>query len=128
MSIRSEATTADGDQAFPNFYRRDPPASGPSISDEYDRGKVSSSPRVGEVVVDDDRVEYRPMPEEKKLGYFSTAALIVSKMIGTGIFQKPSVVYVNCAGGKGMALFLWGLCGVMSMAGYVCEPNSWGEL
>lgn len=66
---------------------------------------------------DDDRVQYPPMPEDKKLGYFSTAALIVSKMIGTGVFAKPSVVLENC-GGKGVALFLWVACGLMSLAGY----------
>ena len=48
----------------------------------------------------DDRVEYPPIPEEKKLGYFSTAALIVSKMIGTGVFAKPAVVLANSGGGS----------------------------
>lgn len=120
MSVRSEATdTHAADQAFPSFYRREN-IHGASTSGEYDRRKVRSPPRLADEDLGDDRVEYVPMPEEKKLGYFSTAALIVSKMIGTGVFAKPSVVLVNC-GGKGVALFLWVACGLMSMAGYGCQ-------
>ena len=66
--------------------------------------------------VDVDRVEYPPMAEPQKLGYFSTAALIVSKVIGTGIFAKPSIVLEN-SGGKGVSLALWFGCGLMSLAG-----------
>ncbi|KAF8253384.1 amino acid transporter [Wilcoxina mikolae CBS 423.85] len=58
------------------------------------------------------------MAEQKKLGYFSTAALIISKVIGTGIFAKPSVVYANC-GGKGVSLGIWVACGLMSLAGLI---------
>ncbi|KAI5851983.1 amino acid/polyamine transporter I [Tricharina praecox] len=65
-----------------------------------------------------ERVVYAPMAEQQKLGYFSTAALIVSKCIGTGVFAKPSVVLAN-AGGKGVALGLWFACGLMSLAGLI---------
>lgn len=65
---------------------------------------------------DDDRVEYPPMAEEKKLGAFSTAALIISKMIGTGVFAKPAVVLLNC-GGKSVALGLWLAGGAMTLCG-----------
>ena len=125
MSVRSAFSDAGADQAFPNLYRREY-TRGPSMSGEYDRNKVRprSPPRLADEDVGDDRVEYVPIPEEKKLGYFSTAALIVSKMIGTGIFAKPSVVFAH-SGGKGVALFLWVACGLMSMAGYA--PNEMGR-
>ncbi|TGZ77031.1 amino acid transporter [Ascodesmis nigricans] len=66
--------------------------------------------------MDRDRVEYKPIPEKRKLGYFSTASLIISKMIGTGVFAKPSVVLAN-SGGRGISLFLWVACGIMSLMG-----------
>ncbi|KAF8249975.1 amino acid transporter [Wilcoxina mikolae CBS 423.85] len=114
--MRSDISTCT-QEAFPPFYRRDN-LRGVSTSGEYDRRKALADlrPRLGDDDVDDDRVQYPPMPEDKKLGYFSTAALIVSKMIGTGVFAKPSVVLANC-GGKGVALFLWVACGLMSLAG-----------
>lgn len=56
------------------------------------------------------------MAEEKKLGAFSTAALIISKMIGTGVFAKPAVVLLNC-GGKSVALGLWLAGGAMTLCG-----------
>jgi hypothetical protein len=118
MSVRSEAST--GAEAFPAYYRRDN-VRGASLSGEFDRRKdlveLRSPPRLTDEDVGDDRVEYVPMPEQKKLGYFSTAALIISKMIGTGVFAKPSVVLENC-GGRGVALFLWVACGLMSLAGW----------
>jgi hypothetical protein len=112
-----------GEEAFPSYYRREDPG------DLFDGGgggggsrkaelQLRSPPRLTDEDVGDDRVEYVPMPEQKKLGYFSTAALIISKMIGTGVFAKPSVVLENC-GGRGVALFLWVACGLMSLAGCV---------
>jgi len=80
-----------------------------------DGGKESSLHHVEENV-DANRVEYPPMAESKKLGYFSTVALTISKVIGTGIFAKPSIVLEN-SGGKGVSLALWFGCGLMSLAG-----------
>jgi len=123
MSVRSDASTDA--EAFPPFYQRQN-ARGASTSGEFDRRKdmveLRCPPRLTDEDVGDDRVEYAPMPEQKKLGYFSTAALIVSKMIGTGVFAKPSVVLENC-GGRGVALFLWVACGLMSLAGCATLPS-----
>lgn len=77
--------------------------------------KVLPPVRIG-VINDDDRVEYPPIPEDEKLGYYSTMALIVSKVIGTGIFVKPSSVLEN-SGSKGVALLLWAAGGFMSVCG-----------
>jgi hypothetical protein len=51
------------------------------------------------------------------LGYLSTAALIINKMIGTGIFSKPSQI-LRLTGSKGGALFLWVTGGVMTLTGW----------
>jgi hypothetical protein len=123
MSMQSDASESTA-EAFPTFYQRNNNGNnrGTSTSGEFDRRKgpieLRQPPRLTDEDLGDDRVEYVPMPERKKLGYFSTAALIVSKMIGTGVFAKPSVVLMNC-GGRGVALFLWVACGLMSLAGYV---------
>lgn len=97
------------DQAFPAFYRRDQT---PATSSSGSERKGLSGSRGG----DEDRVEYPPMPEKKKLGYFSTSSLIVSKMIGTGIFMKPATVFLDC-GGKSVALGLWVGGGLMTLCG-----------
>ena len=62
------------------------------------------------------RVIYMPMPEDHRLGTLSTAALIINKMIGTGIFSKPSEI-LKLTGSKGGALFLWVTGGVMTLTG-----------
>ncbi|KAL7267445.1 hypothetical protein RUND412_009973 [Rhizina undulata] len=65
---------------------------------------------------DGNRVLYGPIPEKRKLGYMSIAAMIVNKMIGTGIFSQPSTV-LKMAGSKGAALVLWILGSVMTASG-----------
>ena len=62
------------------------------------------------------RVFYEPIPETHRLGTLSTAALIINKMIGTGIFSKPSDI-LRLTGSKGGALFLWVAGGVMTLTG-----------
>ncbi|CUS13314.1 unnamed protein product [Tuber aestivum] len=81
-----------------------------------------------------DAVYYAPIPEKQKLGYMSTAALIINKMIGTGIFSKPSAI-LKLTGSKGGALFLWVAGGVMTLTGLfvylefgVALPFNGGEL
>lgn len=68
---------------------------------------------------DDDRVEYPPMPEDQKLGYISTGSLIISNMVGTGVFAKAPYILENC-GGKGVSLLLWVAGGGMTFVGYDC--------
>ena len=83
------------DRAFPGYFR------------------PRARPRGAEVP---SRVIDRPMPEDHRLGTLSTAALIINKMIGTGIFSKPSEI-LKLTGSKGGALFLWVTGGVMTLAG-----------
>lgn len=124
------------EQLFPTFYRRNGGVGGGSGGGGMGGGmggsgggglrsptatittaaSASSSSKPGIARTNMERVVYAPMAEQQKLGYFSTAALIVSKCIGTGVFAKPSVVLAN-AGGKGVALGLWFACGLMSLAG-----------
>lgn len=68
-----------------------------------------------------DRVHYKPIPEKRMLGYFSTAALIINRMIGTGIFSKPSDI-LNSTGSKGGSIILWVTGGFMTLSGLV-YPN-----
>ncbi|CUS11167.1 unnamed protein product [Tuber aestivum] len=46
------------------------------------------------------------IPEDRKLGYWSTAALICNRMIGTGIFSTPSTV-LRATGTPAGTLLLW---------------------
>lgn len=111
-SSRSQ-TSMSKEQAFPTFYRRDRTSITSSSQSEQ-----KNLPELGHGGIrdDDDRVEYPPMPEKKKLGYFSTSALIISKMIGTGVFMKPAVVLLN-SGGKSVALSIWVAGGLMTLCG-----------
>ncbi|KAI5802656.1 amino acid permease-domain-containing protein, partial [Pyronema domesticum] len=131
------------DQLFPGFYRRGRGGGdrdrdrggglGLGISERSDGvqslsfTEISGPAGTGEnpwekgtrdKVNEKGRVVYKPMAEQKKLGYFSTAALIISKVIGTGIFAKPSYVFQNC-GGKGISLGIWLACGAMSLMGLI---------
>ncbi|KAG0642484.1 amino acid permease-domain-containing protein [Tuber brumale] len=46
------------------------------------------------------------IPEDRKLGYWSTAALICNRMIGTGIFSTPSTI-LRATGTPAGTLLLW---------------------
>lgn len=129
--------------AFPSYFRRERntlaveslpelPNSGRSPSEQnheqngQDSGEGSGKRK--------DAVYYAPIPEKQKLGYISTAALIINKMIGTGIFSKPSAI-LKLTGSKGGALFLWTTGGVMTLTGLfvylefgVTLPFNGGEL
>lgn len=104
------ATPRPHHEAFPQLYRRGLRDSSSSTQQKPVAAVAAALPG------DDDRVEYPPMPEEKKLGAFSTAALIVSKMIGTGVFAKPAIVLLN-SGGKTIALCMWLAGGAMTLCG-----------
>lgn len=56
----------------------------------------------------------KPMKESEKLGSFSVAALIINKMIGTGIFSKPSAI-LRSTGSKGASIFMWVAGGIMTL-------------
>lgn len=104
------ATPRPHHEAFPQLYRRGLRDSSSSSTQQKPVVTVAAA------LPDDDRVEYPPMPEEKKLGAFSTAALIISKMIGTGVFAKPAIVLLN-SGGKTIALSMWLAGGAMTLCG-----------
>jgi len=116
---------APSSTAFPSYFRRERntlaveslpelPNSGRSPSEQnHEENGRDSREGSGKRK---DAVYYAPIPEKQKLGYISTAALIINKMIGTGIFSKPSAI-LELTGSKGGALFLWATGGVMTLTG-----------
>ncbi|XP_054264038.1 b(0,+)-type amino acid transporter 1-like [Macrosteles quadrilineatus] len=53
---------------------------------------------------------------KRELGLFSAVSLIISVMIGAGIFVSPSSALVR-AGSVGEALIVWAVCGAISLLG-----------
>lgn len=53
----------------------------------------------------------------KKLGTFASISLIINKMIGTGIFLTPSIIFRYCNGNVTLYLFLWLLGGLITLCG-----------
>ncbi|XP_050538421.1 b(0,+)-type amino acid transporter 1-like isoform X2 [Daktulosphaira vitifoliae] len=52
----------------------------------------------------------------RELGLFSAVSLIISVMLGSGIFVSPANVLRN-TGSIGMCLVIWTLCGLLSLLG-----------
>lgn len=109
-SVSVELTpTSSNEQLFPTFYRRAPAK---LLDDRPETGGSGAVPTAS----DADRVAFKPIPEKHRLGYISTSALIIGKVVGSGIFRKPNSVMMD-SGGKGAALILWTAGGLMSLAG-----------
>ncbi|KAG0131521.1 amino acid permease-domain-containing protein [Tuber indicum] len=73
------------------------------------------------------------IPEDRKLGYWSTAALICNQMIGTGIFSTPSTV-LRATGTPAGSLLLWCVGAFLAFCGMAvflelgtALPRSGGE-
>lgn len=125
---RTQSPVSNSEQAFPAFFRRErtPPPTVENLQElPNDKGDHATSvstppdnhsPPSGRT--EKERIKYKPIPERRMLGYMSTAALIINKMIGTGIFSKPSSVLAN-TGSKGASMFLWVTGGIMTLSGYV---------
>ena len=63
-----------------------------------------------------------PLSERRKyhkLGTLSCMSLIVNKMIGTGIFLTPAIIFQYCQGNVGLYLFLWLVGGIIIFSGLV---------
>ena len=56
---------------------------------------------------------------EAKLGTFDTAMVVVSLVVGIGIFRTPAIVAreTGAAGGAGLFLLAWGIGGLVSLVG-----------
>lgn len=129
-STPSRTHSPIANQPFPGIYVRErtpPPtvenrAELPNGKEDYEVA-IQAPPPV--VLSPEDtnrgRVNYKPIPEKRMLGYMSTAALIINKMIGTGIFSMPSSVLAS-TGSKGASLFLWVTGGLMTLSGWVNSP------
>lgn len=57
--------------------------------------------------------------KSKKLGTFSCMSLIVNKMIGTGIFSTPAIIFQYCQGNVGLYLILWLIGAIVIFSGMV---------
>ncbi|KAK6361810.1 hypothetical protein TWF730_005525 [Orbilia blumenaviensis] len=67
--------------------------------------------------VDESTPYHYIIPEDRKLGYTSTALLIVNRIIGSGIFATVDQV-VRSTDSTGLSLFFWIIGGVVSLLGY----------
>ncbi|KJZ78515.1 hypothetical protein HIM_01906 [Hirsutella minnesotensis 3608] len=56
------------------------------------------------------------VPEDRKLGVGGAVLLIFNKVIGTGIFSTPSIVFA-VTGSVGISLILWMIGGVLAFCG-----------
>uniref|UniRef100_A0A1B6FDB9 b(0,+)-type amino acid transporter 1 n=1 Tax=Cuerna arida TaxID=1464854 RepID=A0A1B6FDB9_9HEMI len=68
----------------------------------------------------DEMSQQKPSPEQlnlkRELDLFSAVSLIISVMIGGGIFVSPSSA-LQRAGSVGEALIVWVICGILSLLG-----------
>ncbi|KAK6350956.1 hypothetical protein TWF718_004136 [Orbilia javanica] len=82
--------------------------------------------------VDESAPYHYIIPEDRKLGYVSTALLIVNRIIGSGIFATVDQI-VRSTDSTGTALFFWIVGGVVSLLLFVylefglALPRSGGE-
>lgn len=56
---------------------------------------------------------------KRNVGVISAIFLIVNRLIGTGIFSTPSSIFSN-SGSPGLALILWAIGTLISLAGLMC--------
>lgn len=82
------SVTAISEPAFPTVYRREKEEAAGELNVSRPDGSVSMfSTRAGETLLSQDRPRDKydklaPIPENRRLGYLSVAALIINKMIG----------------------------------------------
>ncbi|KAI5837444.1 amino acid permease-domain-containing protein [Morchella snyderi] len=121
---------------FPAVYERRTPPPPTLVVISPIRSHVHAPPRVRSSVDDNapNADILRPRPEKRMLGYISTSSLIINRMIGTGIFSKPSDI-LKKTGSKGGALLLWVVGGMMTLSGLLLYlelgiryPENGGEL
>ncbi|KAL2164066.1 hypothetical protein VTH06DRAFT_3280 [Thermothelomyces fergusii] len=107
----------------------------PAGDDHGTNGGTVYSNGIGAMeVADDDESDYRDFvyPEDRKLGTWSTAFLIINRVVGAGIFSTPSRI-IFCLDSVGTALLFWVLGGVMTFWLFVyleygiALPRSGGE-
>ena len=94
----------------------------PEIDEEEDNGAIIALPadldaRIQRATENGDMFQDHS-PMVKKLGIFSTACLIMNRMIGTGIFETPARIWQG-SGSTGAALFMWTLGSLIAFSGLV---------
>ncbi|MCJ1465141.1 hypothetical protein MMC07_003757 [Pseudocyphellaria aurata] len=94
---------------------------------------VQTRNEAGETVLDSiPDAQYFVIPEDRKLGFFSTSLLIVNRMVGTGIFSTPSTI-MQATDSVGVSLLFWLLGGITTFWLFVylelgmAIPRSGGE-
>ncbi len=86
-----------------------------SVDSNSSRSKGS----VNELVLDleaKDPYEPTSITNEANLGIWSCVMLILNKMIGTGVFSTPSLIYAS-TGSIGISLLLWIVGGIVAFSG-----------
>lgn len=129
MSFAVPPNPSQHDKDFPAVYeQKTPPPPTPRDRAELGDNPVDSVitsirshalPQIGSSVDENTpNTDLRPRPEKRMLGYISTSSLIINRMIGTGIFSKPSDI-LKKTNSKGGALLLWVAGGMMTLSGLV---------
>ncbi|CCH46044.1 Y+L amino acid transporter [Wickerhamomyces ciferrii] len=73
-------------------------------------------PRDEEIHHDSDQQHQHTQHTQPHLGVFACMSLIINKMIGTGIFSTPSLIF-SLSGNIGTSLILWGIGGIITFCG-----------
>ncbi|OXV09351.1 hypothetical protein Egran_02879 [Elaphomyces granulatus] len=92
-------------------YQNDPNVIRARRNIERAHSITSINPSQGPVVA-----AYVPVKKREFLGYRSTCALTLNRIIGSGIFVAPPVI-LSITGSKGLSLILWLVGGVITWAG-----------
>ena len=120
------------DQLAPRAVRRPSSLSLSQLSRSSDSGSVLNLPP-GSLAESTDDERFPPSPTtvarraiikyERDLTSWDAAALIINKMVGTGIFVAPPTVLLN-TGSKRVALGLWSAGFVHTLLRYVPYKNN----
>lgn len=113
------------------------PESAPATSDDrtYHTGYTSAFQSNGTTAEDASLDDYHDFvyPEDRKLGTWSTAFLIINRVVGAGIFSTPSEI-IRLTNSVGATLLFWVLGGIMTFCGLfvyleygTALPRSGGE-
>jgi hypothetical protein len=69
----------------------------------------------GSPIDDDASADYHDFvfPEDRKLGTWSTAFLIINRVVGSGIYSTPSAI-IHSINSVGITLIFWVIGGIMT--------------
>ncbi|CAB3398454.1 unnamed protein product [Caenorhabditis bovis] len=68
---------------------------------------------------DNEKESLNQVKLKRRIGLFSACGIIISVIVGSGIFVSPKGVLIE-SGSSGMALIIWFFSGVFAMVGAIC--------